>query len=110
MSRFSRDDFLLRSEAGLNWYLREDENGDTHIGAEQDVTPILDANVASQNASDGWSHDKTFRHIGRIPLIVIEQWKNEAGINFHDENAAREVIRRLNSNEFYKLRTSNWKV
>lgn len=110
MGRFRDEDFLLRSEAGVNWYLREDDNGDTHIGAEQDVAPILDANIAVQNASDGWSHDKTFRHIGRIPMVVIEQWKNDDGINFHDENAAKEVIRRLNSNEFYKLRTSNWKV
>lgn len=110
MPRFSDDDFLLQSEAGLKWYLREDEEGNTHIGAEQDTTPILEANMAVQNVSDGWNHDKTFRHIGRIPLVVIEQWKNEDGINFHDANAAREVIRRLNSNEFYKLRTSNWKV
>lgn len=106
--RFRDEDFLFQTEAGIKWFLREDEDG-THIGSSQDVTEILDANVAVQNASDGWSHDKTFRHIGRVPFGVIEQWKGE-GINFFDENAAQEVLRRLNSSEFHKLRTSNWKV
>ena len=107
--RFRDEDFLFQTEAGIKWFLREDEEG-THIGSSQDVTEILDANVAVQNASDGWSHDKTFRHIARIPMIAIEQWKNDEGINFYDENAAKEVIRKLNSSEYYKLRTSNWKV
>ena len=108
--QFSDDDFLMQTEAGIRWFLREDENGDVHIGSTQDVNPVLEANMAVANHSDGWSHDKTFRHIGRVPLGLIEVWKNEDGIDFYDENCAQEVLRRLNSSEYHKLRTSHWKL
>lgn len=108
--QFSDDDFLLTSAGGVRWYMRQEEDGTVHIGSSHDIDPILDANAAIANHSDGWNHDKTFRHIGRVPHGLIEQWSAEDGIDFYNENCAKEVIRRLNSSEYHKLRTSHWKV
>lgn len=107
--QFSDDDYLFTTEAGLRWYLRQ-EGDETHIGCSQDPTLIIDQNRAMASANDGWNHDKSMRRVGSIPFGLITQWQNEDGIDFYDENCAREVIRRLNSSEYYKLRSADWNV
>lgn len=97
---------LPTNAAGMTWHLNDNEDGTWTVGAEQDCSAILDNNHQRASTSDGWTPDKTFRHVASIPLVVLEDWKN-MGVDWRDPDGAKEVITRLNSNEFYKLRTAN---
>lgn len=103
-------DFALPiAHTGTTWHLRDNGEGSWTVGVEQDVEAILDRNKEMAAANAGWTTDKSIMRVASIPIVVIEEWKN-LGIDIHDENDAREVMRRLNSNEFYKLRNSPGRV
>lgn len=109
MSRsFSDFDVSLPvNQAGMRWHVRENEDGSTTIGCEQDVQPILDYNQALAAENDGWSKDKSIRRLGAIPFVMLEDWKN-MGVDWRDPEGAKYVIKALNSNENYKLRTAHY--
>ena len=49
----------------------------------QDVEPILDRNKALQNAPQSKS-ELMGHHIASIPLVIVEKWQNDYGINILD--------------------------
>lgn len=109
-NRFYHDDFLLRSEHGVNWFM-QDDGDEVHVGAVQDCTSLIDANKALQNSGGtGWSEDKTFRHIARVPTIIQIKWLNEYGIDIHNPDHADGVTRLLNSSEWRYLRPFEWQI
>ena len=102
-------DYLFTTEAGISWSIDFDQSGDVTIHSSQDVEPILDANAQIANHFDP-TFSKVFegpeyRLVRRIPFNLITKWENEEGINFWDEDAAKKVMTKLNSSEYYKLRT-----
>lgn len=60
-----------------------DESDDKYIiKREQDIEPILNANKIAQNdGSNGYSKSRDLRRVASIPLVVIEQWMKEDGVN-----------------------------
>jgi hypothetical protein len=80
---------------------------DFKIEATQDVNPIIDHNLAAQNADPaGWyTKSKALRLTAKIPLIVAEKWRNELGIDVFNPNHWPAVRRLLNSSDWYALRT-----
>lgn len=109
-SEFHDFDFGVQiPHTGTTWHLRDNGEGTWTVGVEQDVEGILDRNKELAALNAGWTTDKSIMRVASIPIVVIEEWKN-LGIDIHDENDAREVMRRLNSNEFYKLRNSSGRV
>lgn len=90
------------------WHVRDNGNGTTTIAMSQDCTEILDDNQRMAGES-GISRDKTFFRIGRVPLVLLEDWKN-MGIDHRDQEGAKKIIKMMASNEFYKLRTSKEKL
>lgn len=100
---------LPTNHTGMRWHIRDNEDGTTTVGCEQDVSAILDHNHAMATEDDGWSPDKTFRRVASIPFVVLEDWKN-LGFDWRDPDGAKWVMNQLNSNEYYKLRTANFKV
>lgn len=79
------------------------DGSSTHIVRHQDVESILDS--AQELRSNGITGSADFRHVGRIPAVVLEMWINEAGVRPDDNEAVREIIRKkLMSGEFQKLR------
>lgn len=88
-----------------------------HWGAEglteyrvQDVEPIFERNKAQQNSGDGWTPSKDMRKVASIPVVIIEKWMREEGVNIFDPNHADAVKRLLNSNEYRYLRTALWRL
>jgi len=77
----------------------------------QDVQPIIEANKRDQADKaflNGYSESGDLKHVARIPLIILEQWAKEAGINrkaiFGPEMS--EIIRKkLNDPDNKFLRT-----
>jgi hypothetical protein len=77
------------------------------ISSTQDVEPIVDHNLAAQNEDPaGWyTKSKALRLTAKIPLIIVEKWRNELGIDCFNPNHWPAVRRLLNSSDWYALRT-----
>lgn len=58
----------------------EAEEGQIVIARQQDVDPILKANAQKQIAGEVGSAD--MKHAASIPMVVIEDYCNKAGITF----------------------------
>ena len=84
------------------------ETDTTTIYREQDVSTILDINKALQNneqftregIKSGWWH------YGKIPMIVIEKWLNEHGVDVFNRDHQKAVFRLLNQPEYRYLKTT----
>ena len=86
-----------------------DEDGDvTTIHRTQDVEPILNHNARLRAEGDGWSPNRTMRHIGTIPAIVIEKWSQMYGVNITalpQQEKLAFIEKMLMSSDWAKLRT-----
>jgi hypothetical protein len=79
-------------------------DGDFAIQTIQDVQPILDHNKQCQSFGDPASTE-TFRRVASIPLVFIEKWRNELGVDFYNPDHQDKVIALLNDPEYRWLRT-----
>jgi len=76
----------------------------------QDVEPILDMNKIRQNdGTDGYTPSKDLKHVASIPLVVIEQWMKQDGVNFlampHGPEREKYIRKKLNDSDNNFLRT-----
>ena len=90
-----------------------DGDGDNLIiESSHDVSPVL--RKMEQVRQEGTVRTKNgetsdVRFVGRIPMVMIENWCQEAGVKWGDVHARAEVVKRkILSGEFDKLR-SDWK-
>ena len=80
----------------------------TVLYREQDVSVILEANkqiqndesITKQGIKEGWWH------YGQIPMIVIEKWRNEHGVDVFNKDHTKAVFRLLNQPEYRYLKTT----
>ena len=75
---------------------------------QQDVEPLLEMNRREING-DLPSKKSTFgnmQKVASIPLIVIEKWKAELGVDALDKSHFHKVKQLLNEPEWKYLRTS----
>lgn len=88
------------------------ETKETTIERVQDIAPILDRNKALYN--DTGYRQKTmkdnFWHAAHIPMIIIEKWRNEEGIDVFNPEHITKVRAKLNSSEYKYLRTSTGRI
>lgn len=99
-------DRLLSNYNGLRTYHSYDEmTGKTTLRYAQDVESILESNQQFQNLSDGYTKDRAMQFVGSIPLVIINKWLVEDGINVWDKNHWPAVQRKLNDPEWRYLRT-----
>lgn len=47
----------------------------------QDAEPIIDANKRAQASGEGYSPSREFRRIASIPVVVLEIWKKQYGVD-----------------------------
>jgi hypothetical protein len=95
------------------------EHSDGTWGIEQvqaDLTPLLDRNKVFQNHGNGMKWEDDFgddklgvRMVATIPMIVIDRWRAEFGLDYFDPDpdVQRKIDDLLNSNEYRYLRTDN---
>lgn len=101
---------LLNAENGVSSTFHYDSDGDKSIvETVQDVEPILENNKHLQTLNDGYNADRSMRRIASIPLVVVQQWMQEDGVNWlalpKDEKAVY-LRRKLNDPQWRYLRTS----
>ena len=104
----------LDQHAGVTTTFHYDEDGDKSIiETTQDVEPILEANKAMQADGDGYTPSRDLKHIASIPLVIVQKWMEEDGVNFLalGKPEKRAYLRRkLNDPEYLYLRTSPGKL
>lgn len=92
------------AHTGTRWHLRDNGDGTWSTVMSQDVEPIIDDCQGMQSES-GISKDKTFFRMSRVPLVLLEDWRN-LGIDHRNQEGAKRIVKMLGSNEYSKLRTS----
>lgn len=84
------------------------ETDTTVIHREQDVSVILEANKQIQNneqiSRDGIKNG--WWHYAQIPMIVIEKFLNEHGVDIFNKDHQKAVFRLLNQPEYRYLKTT----
>jgi hypothetical protein len=74
------------------------------IRRTEDVESVIEEVARYKNASrNGFSQGGTWRKIGSLPAIIIEQWLREKGIDLMDPANIKYVKQALN--EMSKFRT-----
>lgn len=92
---------------GVNtWFDYEEDTDTTIISTTQDVESSLEKSKAMRNdPSKPWKGED-MHQVASIPLVVIEKWLREDGIDVFNRDHWDAVKRKLNSNEYQYLRTS----
>jgi len=75
----------------------------------QDVAPLIELNKKEYNKDyvNGGVETKEvgMRKVANIPLIIVEKWKKEHGIDMLNKDHWPKIKQLLNSNEYRFLRT-----
>ncbi len=84
----------------------------TTIERVQDVQPTLDRNkqLANDSSYKQQGMKDSFLHVAHIPMVVIEKWLIEDGIDVFNPEHYNRVRLKLNSNEYQYLRTTTGRV
>lgn len=69
-------------------------DGDWVYETIQDVQAIADANAEARNHCSAWSPSRELKQHSRVPLIFIEKFQREHGLNFYSRDP--EEQRRIN--------------
>ena len=101
---------IIDSEGGVTTTFHYDHSSDkTIIQTSQDVEPILEANKVAQTINDGYSPSRDLKRIASIPLVVVQKWMEEDGVNFLSlgkQDKAKYLRKKLNDPDYAYLRTS----
>lgn len=95
---------ILSADGGiLSEFYYDDTTDRAVIRTCQDVEPYLKANKAAFNdAPTRWGE---FAHVASIPVVVLEKWGNEDGINYLAPENSAALRAKLNDPDNKFLRT-----
>ncbi len=82
--------------------------GESVIGSHQDVSVVLEVNKILQN-SDTYSKKgikNSWWHYASLPMVLIEKWKNEHGIDVFNKDHNKAVLKKINDPEYRYLKTT----
>lgn len=95
---------ILDADGGvLESFHYDDASDRTIIKTEQDVEPILRQNKSAYGSAPSRFGDMA--HVARIPLVVLEKWGNEDGINYLAPENRKALLAKLNDPDNRFLRT-----
>lgn len=92
------------------WYRYDAETDQDIIQSTADIEAALEANQAMANDPSKPWRKQNMHLVASIPPIIQEKWLREEGIDVFNKDHWPAVQRKLNSREFYKLRTSPTKI
>lgn len=108
MSEF---DHLFTSDAGIQWSMKTDADGNMHFKAsDPNVDKLLDQNKAMANHNDGYNKARDFKRVACIPDIVALKWLHEEGWWYLDPDAKKKLHAKLNDPDWKWLRTADGRV
>jgi len=83
----------------------DEESDSLIVKREQDASGALEFAQASRVAHprNGYSEDRNLRHVGEIPVVVIEDWVNKGYITGINDNAG--IRKMLTERDYSGFRT-----
>jgi hypothetical protein len=94
---------------GIETWFHKDGEG-FKLEAMQDVSAIVDLNKALQNAEINKGQNNEFWHAASVPMIILQQWANEAGLAMNDKAFGEVVKKKLNDPDNRFMRTGLFKI
>jgi hypothetical protein len=94
---------------GIQTWFHKDGPG-FKLEATQDVSAILDMNKALQNEGIAKGEGKEWWHAGQVPMIVLQQWAKDAGLNMNDPAFGAVIKRKLNDSDNRAFRTGLFRL
>ena len=85
-----------------------EEDGKLIVRRHQEVEALLDDNKALAEIAPSMHGDAAFRLVGRIPLVVAEQWSAECGEAIGTQGFADYVKKKLADGDFARLRVKGF--
>ncbi|MFP5449871.1 MAG: hypothetical protein ACLGHU_14125 [Alphaproteobacteria bacterium] len=101
---------LWTSPGGVRTFFKDNHDGTYTVMSEQDTDPILDQNKAMATHNDGWSESRDMRRAASIPMILVEKWKREQGVNVLRPEGEEFLKRVLNDADYQHLRTAPGRI
>lgn len=94
---------LLDSDRGINTVYHE-QDGQVIVEKVQDVTSIIERNKRKFNESGGGRMGDLV-HVAEIPMVLLERWCNEDGINYLKPEHKKALMRKIHErdNAFIKV-------
>ena len=83
------------------------EDGGKTLVIESIHDHSLTLRQVEQLRSEGVGQTGDYRHVGRIPMNLLQSWLKEAGVPWGSKEAKEIIRRKMLSGDFDKLR--NWK-
>lgn len=96
--------FTERNMNGLEFLHQSGD--DFAIETVADVEANIKRNKILQNDTDGYTASRDFRHVASIPLVVVEQWNNQYGVDVMAKDNRKLLKRLLNDPDNRLFRTS----
>lgn len=89
----------------------DDATEETIIGTVQDVSPVLErAKRMRDDPSQPWRSEEKgelgWWKVGSIPLVIVEKWKRELGVDVFNPHHMPAVKRLLNDPDYAYLKTA----
>lgn len=85
-----------------------EEDGQLIVSRHQDVQSLLDDNQRLASIAPSMHGDAKFRLVGRIPLVVAEQWSKECGEAIGTQGFAVYIRKKLADGDFARLRVKGF--
>ena len=90
---------------GMQSWWHQDGEGNWAVESLQEVSSILDLNREAQCHCNPYNECRDVRMVARIPLIIIEKWRNELGIDYWNPDHQSKVDALLADRDWCWLRT-----
>lgn len=101
----------VHEDGGIEALHTDDATGAFTIQFRADVEPVIEANKSRQlDGTGGWSPSREWRHVARIPLWVVMEWKARFGADPTAKGNDALLKRLLNDPEWKWLRTSEGRL
>lgn len=96
--------------SGITTWFHKDSDQGFKLEARQDISAFLDANKAAQNEGIAKGQKGDFWHAARVPMIILQQWANEAGLPMNDPAFGEVVKKKLNDPDNRFMRTGVFQI
>lgn len=91
---------------GEKQWFSTDEDGNSFVRYEQDVSKTLDHNKEAQ--ADGFDKRSDVWHAAKIPNVILMEWAVKYGVKFWDSSHQDGVKKLLNHPDYRYLRVNHF--